>query len=60
MGVVKEDDGMSILLTDSVNWVKARVSQVVEGYFESGTFEAGDIVDVVKSVGSPVDLHIVS
>ena len=57
---MKEDDGMSILLTDSVNWVKARVSQVVEGYFESGTFEAGDIVDVVKSVGSPVDLHIVS
>lgn len=57
---MKEDDGLSILLTDSVNWVKARVSQVVEGYFESGTFEPGDIVDVVKSVGSPVDLHIVS
>ena len=59
-GVLQEESGLSILLTDSVNWVKAKVSKAVEGYFKSGTYEPGDIVDVVRSLGTPDDLHIVS
>ena len=51
---------MAILLHDSVHWVKAKVSKVVEGYFKSGLYEVGDIVDVVKSIGAAADLLIVS
>ena len=59
-GILKEDDAMWILLHDSVNWVKSKVSRVVEAYFESGAYEVGDIVDVLKTLGSSADLLIVS
>ena len=57
---MKEDDKTSIILNDNEAWIQAQVSQMLEGHIEGGAFEVGHVVEVVTSLGSPRDLHIVS
>ena len=57
---MKDGDKTSILLNDTVAWVEAKVSKMLEGHIEAGRFEVGDVVEIVTSLGAPQDLHIVS
>ena len=58
--MVKDEGSTSIILNDSEAWIHAEVSKMLEGHIESGAFEVGHVVEIVTSLGSPRDLHIVS
>ena len=58
--VVVEDGVTSIVLNDTHAWVQAQVTTTLQGHINDGSFEVGHVVEVVKSLGDPHDLHIVS
>ena len=36
------------------------MSKTLQGHFDAGVYEVGQVVEVAKTVGSPKDFHLVS
>ena len=58
--MIEDDNNLFVLLHDNDVWAKGKAGQVVKELFAKGTYEVGDIVDVIKTSGPPHDLHLVS
>ena len=48
-GVIEEENNLFVLLHDIEVWVKVTAGNVVKELFAKGTYEVGDIVNVIWS-----------
>ena len=48
-GVIEEENNLFVLLHDNEVWVKSTAGNVVKELFVKGTYEIGDIVNVIWS-----------
>ena len=46
-------------LHDSVHWVNAKAGKTLAGHIKSGMFKVDDIVEIVSTTGSPLNLLVV-